>query len=107
MFKVKLSQLAELTDTYSYSGNGFELKVTEEDGEKYIEVSEKSEINTDRIEELKQLVKEDKEEFHNSVNRYICTLDDMDGSMVEQYLKRLRYHVQELNLWEGKSLYEK
>jgi len=105
MFKVKLSKLAELTDTYSYGGNSYEVKVTEEDGEKYIEVAEKSEVNKDRIRELKQLIKEDKEEFHNSVNKYICTLDDMDGIMVEQYLKRLRYHVQELNLWEGK-IYE-
>jgi hypothetical protein len=103
MFKVKLSKLAELTDTYSYGGNGYELKVTEEDGEKYIEVAEKSEINKDRITELKQLIREDKEEFQNSTNRYICTLDDMDGIMVEQYLKRLRYHVQELNLWNGKG----
>ena len=45
MFKVKLSKLAELTDTYSYSGNSYEVKVTEENGEKYIEVTEKSEIN--------------------------------------------------------------
>jgi predicted AAA+ superfamily ATPase len=102
MFKVKLSKLAELTDAYSYGGNGYEVKISEENGEKYIEVADKSEVNKDRIRELKQLIKEDKEEFQNSVNRYICTLDDMDGIMVDQYLKRLRYHVQELNLWEGK-----
>lgn len=107
MFKVKLSQLAELTDTYSYGGDSYELKVTEENGEKYIEVSEKSEINKDRIEELKAFIIEDKVYFQNSVNKYVCTLDDLDGSMAEQYLIRLRYHVQELNLWEGKSLYEK
>lgn len=105
MFKVKLSKLAELTDDYLYSGDSYEVKVTEEDGEKYIEVAEKSEVNKDRIEELKSLIIEDKVLFQNSVNRYICTLDDMDGNMVEQYLKRLRYHVQELNLWEGK-IYE-
>lgn len=103
MPKIKLSQLAEITDTYTYSGDSYELKITIENGEKYIEVAEKSEINKDRIKELEQLIKEDKEEFQNSVNRYICTLDDMDGIMVEQYLKRLRYHVQELNLWEGKG----
>jgi hypothetical protein len=105
MFKVKLSKLAELTDTYSYSINGYDLKVTEEDGEKYIEIAEKSEVYKDRIEELKSLIIEDKVYFQNSINKYLSTLDDMDGSMVEQYLKRLRYHVQESNLWEGK-IYE-
>jgi len=97
MFKVKLSKLADITDTYIYGGDSYELKITIEDGEKYIEVSEKSEINKDRIEELKSLIIEDKALFQNTVNRYVCTLDDMDGSAVEQYLKRLRYHVQELN----------
>jgi hypothetical protein len=102
MFKVKLRKLAELTNTYTYGGNNYEVKLIIEDGEKYIEVAEKSEINKDRIEELKSLIIEDKALFQNSVNRYICTLDDMDGILVDQYLKRLRYHVQELNLWEGK-----
>lgn len=103
MPKIKLSTLTDLTDTYSYGGDSFELKVTIENGEKYIEVEEKSAINKDRIKELKQLIREDKDDFQNSVNRYICTLDDMDGVMVEQYLKRLRYRVQELNLWNGKG----
>jgi hypothetical protein len=102
MPKIKLSQLAELTDNYSYSGDSYELKITIENGEKYIEVAEKSEVNKDRIEELKALIIEDKVYFQNSINKYISTLDDMDAIMVDQYLKRLRYHVQELNLWEGK-----
>lgn len=83
--------------------DSYEVKVTEENGEKYIEVAEKSEINKDRIEELKSLIIEDKVYFQNSVNKYMCSLDAMDGHMVEQYLKKLRYHVQELNLWEGKG----
>lgn len=101
MPKIKLSQLAELTDTYTYSGDSYELKVTIEDGEKYIEVAEKSEINKDRIIELEQLIKENKLDFQNSVNKYVCTFDDMDAIMVEQYLKRLRNHIQELKIWKG------
>ena len=58
MFKVKLSKLQEITDTYTYSEDNYEVKITEEDGEKYIEVTEKSEVNKYRIEELKQLIKD-------------------------------------------------
>jgi hypothetical protein len=101
MPKIKLSQLAELTDSYSYSGDNYELKITIEDGEKYIEVAEKSEINKHRIKELEQLIKENKSDFQDSVNRYICTLDDMEAIMVDQYLKRLRNHIQKLKIWKG------
>lgn len=98
MFKVKLSQLAELSNTYSYSDDGYEVKVTEEDGEKYVEVNTKQEVFKDRIMELKELIKLDKEEFQNSVNKYMVTSDEMDGLIVDTCLKKLRYHNSELDI---------
>jgi len=98
MFKVKLSQLQELADSYSYSDDGYEVKITEENGEKYIAVNTKQELFKDRIKELKQLIKSDKEEFQNSVNKYMVTSEDMDGIIVDSCLKKLRYHNSELSI---------
>jgi len=101
MFKVKLSQLAELTDTYSYGGNGYELKVTqEEDGEKYIEVSE-----IDMSKELAINFKKHRDELNIQVNKLckksISKSNCMYISEIEQLLDNMKYYIREYNGLKG------
>ena len=104
MFKVKLSQLQKLTDDYSYTDNTYELKIVEEDGEKYVEINEKSELNKDRIAELQILIKRVQENLQDNVSRYMCTLNNTDYRIMKLNFEKLKDMVSELKMLKGKEI---
>lgn len=96
MPKIKLSQLAELTDTYTYRGDSYELKITEEDGEKYIEIKD---VNEKRLIELENIIQRDKEVFFQLATKF-CSLPK--GALIYKEYNNFKdgYEIMQQHIYE-------
>jgi len=103
MSKFKIKELNRLTNAYSYTGNGYTLKITyDENDDKCIEIENTTNNKINEIENKIVSYKHELVKIVTKINKKnFIKLNFMDLTEVEEILDNMKYYIREYHGLKG------